>query len=256
MKRTMITLPVLATALLLSGCASAATPALAQEPTPGMAAADRTIRVMGTGEIQVQPDQAHVDLGVQTFASTAQAAAEENARILERVIDALVAAGVPRDNIETRNYSVYPEYERPDPREMGGQEPRIRGYRVNNTVSVMTDDLDRVGVLIDTALEAGANQVNSVRFSLEDADAAQAEATRRAVEQARQSAETIAAALGVRLGPVVDASTTADPVRPFPMATRARVESMEMAAMDVPTPIEPGEQTVTARVSVVYAIEG
>lgn len=192
------------------------------------------------------PDQAHIDLTVETFAETAREAGEENARLMERVIQALVAAGVPRAEIETRGYSLFPEYTQ-QPR-TGPEQPRIRGYRANNMVTIRTRDLARVGPLIDTALAAGANRMDSVRFSLRDDEAAQSEALASAVQRARRSAETMAAALGVALGPVVDASTTTELVRPM-MYDMAR-----MAAESAPTPIQPGEQTVTATVSLVFAI--
>ena len=225
-------------------------PAYGQQLTDPAA---RTIRVMGTGEIQVAPDRAHIDLAVQTVASTAQEAGEENARLMDQVIEALVGAGIPRDNIETRNYSLYPEYAPPPRPEQPGEEPRITGYRAINTVTAEVDDLERVGPLIDIALQAGANQLQSVRFSLQNPDGAQRQAMRRAVEEARESAETIADALGVALGPVLDASTTAEPFRPVPVMMRTQFESADAAAAP-PTPIQPGEQTVTAQVTLVYQI--
>src|SRR5690606_20759228 len=122
-----------------------------------------------------------------------------------------------------------------------------------NQVTLRTTQLPRVGELIDTALGAGANRVDGVMFELRDADAAQAEATRNAVERARATAQTMASALGVRLGPVLDASTGVGPKipRPVPMA---RLQAMAAAAAS--TPIEPGEQTVRADVTLVFAIEG
>ena len=225
---------------------SAAQQMMAQVP------AERTIRVTGVGEVQTTPDEAFIDFGVETVAPTARAASEQNARTMERVIAALVAAGIPKREIETRGFSVFPDYE-PDPR--GVPEPRIRGYRVSNMVATRTQNVGRVGALIDAALGAGANRVNGVRFGVRNADAVQAEALRRATARARAQAENIAAALGVRLGPVLDASTSGQPVRPYPMMMRARggAESMDMA---VSTPIEPGEQTVTAVVSLVFGMEG
>lgn len=241
---------VITLAALVFGAGSV--PAEAQQPTTSTT--PRTIRVTGTGEVQRAADEAHIDLAVETVASTAREAGEQNARQMERVIRALVAAGIPRREIETRNYSLYPEYAPPPPQPREEQQPEIRGYRASNMVSVRTQDLARVGQLIDVALRAGANRLDSVRFSLRDADAAQAEATRRAVERARQSAENIATALGVQLGPVLDASTTTDLVRPVPYMMR---DAREMAQAGAPpTPIQPGEQTVTATVSVVFAIGG
>lgn len=237
-----------------------AAPLGAQQPVPRAELPPRTIRVSGVGEARAQPDEARVELAVETQARTARAAGEENARIMQRVIDALVQAGVPRDEIETRGYSVFPEYDDRQPRPMvdtviGDAEPRIRGYRAVNTVAFRTTALDRVGQLIDVALGAGANRLNGVGFGLRDDDAVRAEALRNAVADARRAAETMATALGVRLGAVVDASTDSTPIRPYPAGVAFRVADAEMA-QSVRTPIEPGEQTVTATASLVYAIEG
>ena len=201
--------------------------------------------------MKVTPDQAHIDLAVETFAATAKAAGEENARKMERVIQALVRAGVARTEIETRNFAVYPEYLPNDT----SSTPRIRGYRVSNMVAVRTAELARVGNLLDAALGAGANRVESVRFSLKNPAEATNRALQNAVQQARASAETMAGALGVRLGRVLDASTSAEPPRPYPVAMMRM--DMEVASFaKASTPIQPGEQTVSATVWLVYAIEG
>jgi uncharacterized protein len=213
---------------------------------------ERTIRVAGSGEFQAQPDEASIRVGVETFAPTAREAGEENARLMDALIRALTEAGVARNDLRTSGYALHPEYT--PQREPGMTEPRIRGYRAVNQLSVRTRDLTRVGALIDVALGAGANRMHGVEFGLRDSSAAEAEALARAVARARASAETIAAALGVRLGAVLDASTTATPVQPFFRDERAM--GMDVAALQMaPTPIEPGEQTVRAMVSLVFAIE-
>jgi uncharacterized protein len=240
-------------ALLLSGSLNGALAAqqVGDHPAP------RVIRVSGTGEVRATPDVAHLDLAVETTGATARAAGEENARAMDRVIRALVAAGVARADIQTRGYSLFPEYAQPDrppmPRPGAGaaeQQPRIVGYRASNTVTVRTGDVARVGALIDAGLGAGANRLGALRFSLRDAEAAQNQAIREAAERARRTAEAMAAALGVRLGAIVEATTDADVVRPFAQFERAQM--MDVAA----TPVEPGEQTVSATVAVVFAIEG
>jgi uncharacterized protein len=211
----------------------------------------RTIRVAGVGEARAEPDLATVMFAVETTGATAQEAGRQNAERMDRVIQALMQQGIRREDIRTSGYSLFPEYaQQPRPSD---EPPRIRGYRATNQVSVRTTDLERLGRLIDAGLEAGANRLAGVAFELRDARAAQALALQRAVEEARAAAETIAATLGVRLGPVLDASTSAEPPRPFPgpMAMRAEV-AMDMAPV---TPIEPGEQTVRAMASVVFAIE-
>jgi uncharacterized protein len=232
----------------LAGAAGAA----AQQPAA--TTAPRVIRVVGTGEVRVTPDLAHLDLAVETVAPTAQAAAEQNAAAMDRVIRALTAAGVARADLQTRGYQLFPEYaqqEMPMPRpEMTG-EPRIVGYRARNTLAVRTTDLARVGRLIDTALGAGANRMEALHFSLRDPEPARNQAIRQAAERARRTAEAMAAALGVQLMEIVEASTAADPARPFLRMEQAMGDARAMA---VATPVEPGEQAVTAYVTVVFAI--
>ena len=213
----------------------------------------RTIRASGVGQYRVQPDLATVNFAVETTGRTAQEAGQANADLMDRVIQALIGAGVPREEIRTSGYSLFPEYTQA-PR--GAEtEPTIRGYRASNQVSVRSRDLEGLGRLIDIGLEAGANRMNGVYFELENSAAAEAEALRRAVDSARRSAETIAGALGVQLGAVLDASTSAEPIQP--MYRAVAMESMDMlrAGMAAPTPIEPGEQTVRATASVVFGIQ-
>jgi hypothetical protein len=220
-------------------------------PAPLVNPSQRTIRVEGMGEVKVAPDEAFIDVAVETLAPTAKAAAEENARKMEKVIAALVQAGIPRKEIETRNFSVFPEYH---PQTRPEEAPKLRGYRVSNQVEVHVRELARVGALLDTALGAGANRVDSVRFGLSKPEAVQGDALRNAVERARQSAQVLASALGVKLGPVLDASTVTEPQPPFPVAARFEMARAGNAA-DVTTPIQPQEQTVTARVTLIFAIE-
>lgn len=230
----------------------AASAALAQAPGESAPAAARTIRVAGHGEVQARPDEARIQLAVETMAATAREAGRENARVMERVIRALVAAGVPREAIETRSYSLFPEYVH----EEGQREPRIRGYRAVNQVVLETPQMERVGELIDVALGAGANRLEGIGFGLRDPGAAQREALQAAVRQARASAEALAAALGVRLGVVLDVSTTPEPYRPVPVMMRGRARFDVAEAAAPPTPIQPREQAVQAQVTVVFAIEG
>ncbi|MFY0582996.1 SIMPL domain-containing protein [Cystobacter fuscus] len=187
---------------------------------------------------------------METRAPLAQAAADANAKKMDKVIAALVQAGVVRKDLETRNYSVAMEFEPPVP---GTSEtPKPRGYQVNNTVQVHVRDLTKVGPLLDTALKAGANRVDSVRFGLSKPETGRDGALRDAVARARQSAQVLATALGVKLGPVLDASTITEPIRPMPLA-RFAMATAESA--DVATPIQPQEQTVQATVTLIYAIE-
>ena len=240
------------TCALVLGLGALAAPAVlrAQQP-PTAPPAERTIRVVGVGQARATPDEAYLSFGVETTAPTAKAAADENARLMQQVMQALVSTGVPRQNIQTSNFSVFPDYGPPRP---GTEEPTLRGYRVTNMVTARTEEIARVGPLVDAALAAGANRVHGIRFGLKNAEPVQAEAIRSAVAKARNEAQAIAAALGVRLGPVLDASTTGTPPRPYAMEAVA-MRADYGGGPPPPTPIEAGEQTVTAMVTLVFGIQ-
>ncbi|MCP3143071.1 SIMPL domain-containing protein [Pyxidicoccus xibeiensis] len=237
------------TAVLLTGLVATAQSPSVPVPRPPVDPLVRTIRVEGTGEVKAQPDEAFIDLAVETLAPTAKAAGEQNAKRMEKVIAALTSAGIARRDIQTRNYSVYPDYAPQGPNE---QEPKLRGYRVSNLVSAHVTELSRVGSLLDQALAAGANRVDQVRFGLSREDAVQGEALRQAVARARKSAEVLAASLNVKLGAVLDVSTVTEPPRLY----AARFAMAEVAdARASTTPIQPEEQTVQAKVTLIFAIE-
>ncbi len=195
----------------------------------------------GTAEIMARPDTAFVNFGVITEARDAATAARENATKTTAVIDAIVQFGINRDNIQTSGYSVSPimDYK---------QSPPITvGYRVSNQVQVKVQNLDRMGALIDTAIGAGANNVQGVRFTLEDDDSVRREALVQAIRNAQDKARVMADTLGVRLGAVKSVTESSGFTPPPIVFGAARAEAAE-------TPIIPGEVTVNANVTIVYAI--
>lgn len=206
------------------------------------------ITVNGNGVVSVAPDQAKISLGILTIAPNAQKAQQENAATANKIINSLVKAGIPHDQIETQDYSVWPEYRYPQPKE--NKPPEIAAYRVNNTILITINDLTRVGNTIDTAVTAGANQIQSIQFLKKDITAAQQEALQKACQEARLKAETIARALGVEVSGIVavqeDGSTISPPIYRY---------GTEMAdAALAPTPITPGELQVNANVVIVFSI--
>src|SRR5208337_1227124 len=123
----------------------------------------RTIEVDGSGETRTSPDTADLDLAIDTHAKTAEQAANLNAALATRVIDALKSRLGDKGQITTGGYSLNPDYsQRPS------ENPTIVGYNAQNTVTVHTGALDLVGALIDTAIAAGANRVNSLNFSVKE----------------------------------------------------------------------------------------
>ncbi len=207
------------------------------QPTPPM------IEVTGSGEAKVSPDRALVYVGVQTKGRTAALAGQENAKLATAILEAVRAAGIPREQVGTMNYNVAPSYRYyPD-----GRKPELTGYDATNTVRVEVRNLELVGKVIDAALGAGANNINGVNFYASQIEATKREALASATSSVRLSAEVIAKAAGGTLGPLVLISSQ---MQDMPRPMEGMVMSMRAKAADEPTPIvAPTEQTVTAVVT-------
>jgi uncharacterized protein YggE len=187
-----------------------------------------------------------ISFTVETEDPSAREATARNAQLMESVIGALRASGVPGLDIETYGYNLRPEYQ--TPRDATGNRS-ISGYRAQNNVQVTLDDLDATGRILDLAIEAGANRVANLLFEASDTRDARLQALKDAVTTAREQAEAIAQAMGVGLGPALEVQGGASAPNP------ASVGGMMMrAAAESTTPIETGDTVVNANVSITYRI--
>jgi uncharacterized protein YggE len=227
----------------LAVLALAAVPAMAQQPTQTPNPTTPMIATTARGETQVTPDRATVAIGVETRGQTAAAAASANATRQTQVIDAIKGAGIPAAQIRTVGFNVMAEYAHEQNRA-----PRVTGYRAINTVLVEVRQIDQVGKVLDTALAAGANNINSISFFSSKVDEARRDALARAVEMARADAEAMARAAGGSLGAIVELSSVEYNV-PFPRPMAEYAMARAQMADAAPTPIEPGEYTVSATVT-------
>jgi uncharacterized protein YggE len=225
----------------------AAAPVAAQQGPPMSAMQGPDIVTAATGEARVTPDRAQIHIGVQTRAATAAQAGTDNATKSRAVIDAVKAKGIPAEQIATSEYNLYPEYDHQEQPRPATQGPRIIGYVANNTVRIEVRRLDQVGPVIDAALAAGANMVNTIQFFASNVDVARRTALAEAVSRARGDAEALARAAGGSLGRLLELNTQSPPVRPMFGAERAM--RMDAAAGVAQTPIEPGQQTLAVWVS-------
>lgn len=231
-------LPLIAGALLMT-----ATPATAQ--THHHEGSVGKINVSGVGKSYQAPDVATVSAGVVTQAPTAQAAMSANATKMNSIFASLNAAGIQQRHIQTSQLSLNPQYDYENRRQ-----PRITGYEARNTVTARSENLDQVGPMLDALVEAGANNINGINFSIKDAEAAKSEARREAVKDARRKADEMATAAGVRLGRILQMSeSTRGYAPPQPMM---RAMAADMAES---TPIAGGEQTLAVTVNITFAID-
>lgn len=248
---------VLGTVVLLVAALSFATPAgplLAQAQTGSgtttTSSTDRTISVSGVGQIQVQPDEAILSLGVQTQATEAAAAISQNNQQMTAVVSALKTAGVASTDIRTLTLSLTPQYQQPQPNSSGQTgTPAIVGYVATNVVQVTTKDPANLGALIDAATKAGANQINGIEFDLSNPTAALDQARQAAWQDAQHRATQLAQLAGVQLGNVMTI-TEATPTPPRPFA-----EALAPAAAGSSVPVESGTISIELDLSVTWAIQ-
>jgi uncharacterized protein YggE len=232
-----LVMAVLAVLICRYGFRSLAAPA---QQAVAVAAAPGTVTVTGLGEVRVPPDSARMNLGVVTEAKTAREAQTANNRSVNAVIAALRAQGIPKENIQTSEFRIWPQTD-----EKGRN---IVSYHVTHTLAVKVDGVDKVGAVLDAAVSAGANHSYGISFERGDQAALEREALRKALAEARARAEALAAAAGkkiVRVVSVREADTQPDLPAYKKLAAEAGAGGV---------PVEPGELTVTAAVEVVFEI--
>ena len=240
-KITLLSIVIVILAMTSIGSAGAATQTTCDE---------NVIHAYGSGNIIGTPDRAQVTFSVETENVDVKFAQRANAVQMTKVIDALVSAGLPKDALKTTGYNIYPVY---DDYSKTPLEQKIRTYRVTNTLTVTLHDVSRTGEVIDIAVANGINQASSIQFMLSDeqAQVLRTEALKKAVSRARADADTVAGALGTAIIGVqsVDISGGYAPVL---FENYNAVDALTKSA--APTPIQPGDVTVTAQVSITYSI--
>ena len=211
----------------------------------GSGAERRVLTVSGQGEVRGVPNQAMLSAGVVTTARTAASALVNNSRAMNEVFATLKHAGIADKDMQTSNFSVQPQYATD---KNGNTLQNITGYQVSNTVNIRVDDLSKVGPTLDALVSSGANSIGDIAFTIKDPKPLMAQARAAAVADAIARAQTLARAAGVTLGPITSISESgyAEPRPMYRMAT--------MSAGLPQTPIAAGEESVTAGVSITWAI--
>lgn len=206
----------------------------------------RTIGVQGSGAAYAKPDMANASAGIESRGKTPDEALAANTKAMNAILGAIKRYGIAERDIETSSFSVSPIY---------AQQPgargtlNIEGYQVSNQVNVRLRDLDKLGGLLSSLVEAGANRLHGVSFEIADPAKLQDEARKAAMADAKKRADLYAAAAGVKVKRVLSISEGGGFAPPQPLAMRA------MKAGGEAVPVQGGEQSIAANVSVVYEIE-
>ena len=222
----------------------------AATPTSIPFATAPTVSVTGTGRVTVEPDTASIALGVTVFEANLSEAQAKATTQMTTIIDAVKAAGIADEDIQTSNYSVNVRQDYDE----NGNPTKVIGYDINNTVTVTVRDIDALGTILDSVVQAGANTIYGISFFTEDMTEATAQARAAAVADARVRADQLADAAGASVGRVV-AITEGYSAPPSPVYyDRAGDAGMAMAESD-PVPVQVGTQQIEVQVSVVYELE-
>ncbi|MGA2105208.1 SIMPL domain-containing protein [Methanoregula sp.] len=240
-KIVLLTLAMVILAMVLIGCVSAAD-----------VNSDRTIQVSGSGTVTGTPDRVQINLAVETEDADVNTAQSDNAQEMNNVVKALVSAGVPGNQMKTTGYTITPVYQQDSSGILSGT---VKSYQVTNTLQVTLNDTNMTGQIIDAAVGAGANQVNSIQFMLSDqqAQALRSQALNLAITNARSDADAVASALNV----TITGTQSADISQGYTAIVYGSYDATAAASGKMaaaPTPIQSGDVTVTAQVSVIYTI--
>lgn len=196
------------------------------------------IKVIGEGELAIQPDTSSVHLGVITENKELKTAQHQNSVEVEKVINALHGLGIPKSQIQTFDYRIESDYDYDQGKQI------FRGYKITHILQVKIEDLSLLGNVVDTAVQNGVNYVSNVQFTAKNKDTFYQQALVLAINNAIDKAKTIAGTLNVTLIPtpslVVESGST---VQPFYHPSETFVKGVSS------TQFEPGQIKVKATIS-------
>ena len=214
----------------------------------GVSNISHTISVTGSATTTVKPDKVILSLGVQTTNNTAKTALDSNSKSMNTVLEALLAAGVKRNETSTSSFNVSPNYNYSQGRNI------ITGFTVTNSIQVESSKIANVSEWLDTAISAGTNTVNSIDFTQSDKKLAEIKngLIKLAIDDAKAKANFAASALGLKVLGVrsITVNEFASTPQPMPFG----LQKLSVPAPAGGTPIISGQQQVSESVSITFLV--
>lgn len=206
------------------------------------------ISVSGEGSIDLVPDLALLNVGVEAVAESVSQARDEAAQAMDAVIAAVKAHGLEDRDIQTRAFNIWPQYDYQDNRRI------LTGYTVSSSATVKIQDINNVGPLIDDVADAGGNatRIDGIQFTVEDPKPHMADLREAAFQDAMAKAEHLASLAGVELGPLTYVTESSG----VPVVREAALDAMALAAPAAApsTSISGGELRLSMYVQAVFDI--
>jgi uncharacterized protein len=205
----------------------------------------RIITVTGMGKVTLTPDIAYISIGVHTQNASAKDAVTENNTQAQAVIAAIKGFGIDDKDIQTTNFSIYPQQQY----DTNGKQTGII-YVVDNTVYVTIRDLTKLGNLLDSTVSSGANNINSIQFDVADKTGALSQARLAAVADAKKQADELTKATGVAVGEVQSIAYY-DSTAPITVQY-AKADAMGTGSS---VPVQAGSMQISTTVTIVYGLK-
>jgi uncharacterized protein YggE len=205
--------------------------------------ASANITVTGNGKVVFVPNMARVYAGVTSDGKTAGEAWRQNGEVVKKLFQVLKAQGIDPKDAKTTGLNITPKYEYAP-----YKQPVLVGYAVSYNLEIVVHKLDRLGKLLDSLVDAGANRGMNIQFTHDKLDELLDQARVKAAAQARRKAELYAKGAGTNVGNVLSIYE-ANPVYPRPYYFE------RMAKADASLPIAAGQQELSVNVTVTFALK-
>jgi uncharacterized protein YggE len=203
-----------------------------------------SITVSGNGKVVYVPDVGYIHVGVSSDAWTAAEAWKKNEAIVKKIFAELRQYGVEERDLKTTNLSLQPRYSHKP-----NEEPKFLGYTASYDLSVRVHDLDLMGPVLDSMVDAGANRNMNISFGCSKVDELIDEAREKAVAEARKKANLYVTGAGAKLGDVLAISDTPWQTPYMP------IDAMAVREGKASLPVAQGEQELNITISVTWAID-
>ncbi len=241
------TMTLVLIAVFIANTASPAPAAMAREERLTVPSS-HSVTVVGEGTVSIEPDIATASIGVEVIRPTVREASVAARSIMEEVQAALLSQSIDEMDIQTRHFSIFAERFGPS----GLLDEDEVHYRVSNTVFITIRDLESIGDVLDAAIDAGANNIYGVDFSLANPATVESEARAKAVADAYSKAEELAELIGVAVGEVMGISEIIGQGGGFFGGNFSRMAAAEMGGGS--GPIRPGELNLTMQLQITYEL--
>ncbi|MEK3732643.1 MULTISPECIES: SIMPL domain-containing protein [Paenibacillus] len=206
------------------------------------------VTVVGKGEISVKPDIVYLSIGSESTAATAKEAQRSNAQKVQKITALLKDTWkINEKDIKTEQFFVQPNYTYSDE---GGR--TLKSYTAYHSLEVTLLDLTKVGDVLDSAADAGANIIGNARFSVADRDAYEAQVIEKAIANADLKARAIANAAKRQLGAIINVSEGS---AMNDIITFAAADGLASKAESAGTSLEPGEIKIVTQLNVQYELK-